>query len=121
MNIDEEIKQEPQNQDSLSSPRQSRPALANITDVQNQSIPFFDINEVNIPPLIDSPTMSQASDWIGILNHKAVSQSQLSYLSLQEQMNHQALFDRYKYFLNYQMQSLGKLKFKYTADCKLKP
>ena len=122
MNIDrdEETKESQTNQAG-----NSRPALTDITNVQNQpaqAVPFFDIDEVNIPSLIESPSMSQASEWTGLMNSKTV-QSQLAFLSIQEQMNHHQLFDRYNYFVHYHMQTLGKLKFKYTAVLteKLKP
>ena len=40
---------------------------------------------------------------------------------MQEQLNHRTLFDRYNYLISYHMQTLGKMKFKYTnSDSKLK-
>ena len=63
--------------------------------------------------------MSSASDWTGLMNSKVV-QSPMAFLSIQEQMNHHALYERYSYFIHYHMQTLGKMKFKYVSE-RIKP
>ena len=77
--------------------------------------PFFDIQSVEMPRLVHSPSMGQAVSWMPSFSYQP-KVTKLGFLTRQEQMNHQSLFDRQNYFMSYHSQTLGRLKMKYSSD-----